>query len=83
MDSRKAAEPKARMVERLIVQGMVRVRATGQPILRPSVLRRLMLPQDAAPQARKLLEEAEPQARKLLGPTLLKRRGDVRAARHP
>ena len=58
------------MVERLIVQGMVRVRATGQPILRPSVLRRLTLPQDAAPQARKLLE-----------PTRLKRRGDVKAVR--
>ena len=92
--SRKAAEPEARQVRRLIVrvQVMARGRATGQPILRLSALQR-MPPQEAAPQARKLpgkaepqdrklLEEAEPQARKLLGPTLLKRRGDVRAVRH-
>ena len=72
MDSRKAAEPRARTVERQGVRRTEKVLATGQVSLRPSALQERKLRQDAEPLARKDSSEASP----------LTRRGGARTARH-
>ena len=70
-DSRKAAEPKARTVDRQGVQRTEKVLATGQVSLRPSALQERRLRQNAEPLARKDLAEVSP----------LSRRGDAKAVR--